>query len=351
MKKFTRWDVLAVVVIAIVPTLIGVTRYLFVDQYHYGNDEVAWINAVIGTAYSFVITSSLYFGSLSILYWLNEKFPWKDSVARRIIMEVLLVFSYSTVVQFFVILAFSKTPIFEGTKVDAGVYFENILFGNTITVIVMTMVEGVYFFRRWKESLVLTEKMKSENMASQLNSLKNQLDPHFLFNSLNVLSTLIKKDTDRAELFIEDFARVYRYVLDVKDEMVVMLNQELKFLEAYSNLQKIRFGEALRLSVQINPRPMILYLPPLCLQELVSNAIKHNEVSEERPLKIEIYNEGDTLVVRNNLQRRSEDVLSMGVGLDNIHKRYSLLSDKEPHIEVAEEFFVAKIPLLEIESA
>lgn len=349
MGKFTKYDVLAVVVIALVPTLIGVARYFFVDAAHYGAEEVAWVNVVVGTAYSFIITSSLYFGCLSILYWLNEKLPWKDSVAKRIVVEITLVFTYSTIVQFLVILAFSQSVLFEEVRTDAGFYFENILFGNTITFIVMTMVEGVYFFRRWKESLVLAEKMKRENMESQLNSLRSQLDPHFLFNSLNVLSSLIKKDTAKAEEFIEDFAKVYRYVLDVRDEMVVTLSSELKFMEAYISLQKIRFGNALQVRVNINPRPMTLFMPPLCLQELVSNAIKHNEVSEENKLTIEILNKGDNLIVRNNLQSRNEAITSTALGLENIAKRYTLLTDKETRFEVVNDHFEAEVPLIEIE--
>lgn len=350
MGKFTKKDWIAVIIISLVPGTIELIRYLFLGLEPPEAGKSVAFYFCIGTVYSFAITSSLYFGCLSIFYWLNEKMPWKDNVGRRIFVEVLLIFGYATLVQFIVLMIFGETPIFETVEMDGRYYFENILFGNTITLIVVSMVEGVYFFRSWKESLLLTEKMKSENMASQLNSLKTQLDPHFLFNSLNVLSSLIKRDTEKAEIFVEDFARVYRYVLEVKDEMVVMLNQELKFLEAYTNLQKIRFGNALQVSIQINPRPMILYLPPLSLQELVSNAVKHNEVSAERRLKIEIFNEGDILVVRNNLQLRNEEISSTGVGLENIEKRYSLLSDKECSFEKTEDYFIAKIPLLEIEN-
>ncbi len=349
MRNFTKWDILAVLVIAFVPSLIEWTRHFLLSLPMEG-DAHPVVYFCMGITYSLMVTSSLYFGCLAIMYYLNEKLPWGANVAKRLIVEVVLMISYATVAQVLILLLFGQLSIYDHINADFKFYVENVFFGNTITIVVIALVEGVYFFRRWKESLLLAEKMKSENMASQLNSLKTQLDPHFLFNSLNVLSSLIKKDTEKAELFIEDFAKVYRYVLDVKDEMVVMLNQELKFLEAYANLQRIRFGDALMVSVQLNPRAMILYLPPLCVQELVSNAIKHNEVSKERPLKIEIFNQGDTLVVRNNLQRRDEHVDSTGVGLENIKKRYSLLSDKQPVFEVAEDYFVAKIPLLEIES-
>lgn len=349
MKNFTKWDVLAVLVIAFVPSLIEWSRHLLLDVPVQG-DAQPYVYFCMGFLYSLLVTSSLYFGCLSIMYYLNKKLPWGENVAKRLIVEIVLMISYATAVQVLILLMYSLFSIYDHLDLNFRFYVENVFFGNTITIIVIALVEGVYFFRRWKESLLLAEKMKSENMASQLNSLKAQLDPHFLFNSLNVLSSLIKKDTEKAESFVEDFAKVYRYVLEVKDEMVVMLNQELKFLESYASLQKIRFGDALILSVQLNPRPMILYLPPLSLQELLTNAVKHNEVSKERPLKIEIFNQGDTLVVRNNLQRRDEETESMGVGLDNIQKRYSLLSDKVPTFELTEEHFVAKIPLLETEN-
>lgn len=349
MGIFTKRNLLAVIIISLVPGLIGALRYFFVDTSHYGPDQDAWLNFSVGILYSFIITSSLYFGCLSILHWLNEKMPWKDNVAKRIAVEIASVFTYSTVVQLIVILAFSRSVVYENVRTDVGFYFENILFGNTITLIVMTMVEGVYFFQNWKESLLLAEKMKRENMESQLNSLKSQLDPHFLFNSLNVLSSLIKKDTAKAEEFVEDFARVYRYVLDVRDEMVVPLSSELKFMEAYVSLQKIRFGKGFQIKVNINPRPMTLFLPPLSLQELVSNAIKHNEVSAERPLTIEVFNRGDDLYVKNNLQRRNDEVESTALGLANIEKRYALLTDKKPYFETKEDSFEAMLPLLEIE--
>ncbi len=349
MQKFTKWDLLAVLIISLVPGTIEWIRYFFFDHMPTGSHDDVFTYFCMGTLYSFVVTFSLYFGCLTIFHWLNEKFPWKDHAAIRIPLEIFLIFTYATLAQLLILLMFGQTTFFEKAQTDARFYFENIFFGNTVTLIVISMVEGVYFFRRWKESLLLAEKMKSENMASQLNSLKAQLDPHFLFNSLNVLASLIKKDTTKAELFVEDFARVYRYVLDVKDEMVVTLSSEFKFLESYTNLQKIRFGNSLRISVQVNPRPMTLFLPPLSLQELVSNAVKHNEVSREKPLKIEIYNKGDELIVRNNFQHRDDGVVSTGVGLENIAKRYALLSDKEPVFEVAEGFFVARLPLLEIE--
>ncbi len=349
MGKFTLKDIWAVVIISFVPATIGMLRYFLVGDGHYSGEDEAWANFGVGTLYSFVITSSLYFGCLSILHKLNEKLPWKDNVGKRIALEVLLVFSYSTLVQLLVLLLFSKSILYENVRTDVGFYFENILFGNTITLIVMTMVEGVYFFRSWKESLVLAEKMKRENMESQLNSLRSQLDPHFLFNSLNVLASLIKKDTAKAEEFVEDFANVYRYVLDVKDEMVVTLSSELKFLESYVSLQKIRFGDAFQVRVNINPRPMILFIPPLCLHELITNAVKHNEVSLENKLTVEIFNKGDNLVVRNNIKKRNEEVTSTALGLENIAKRYTLLTDKPTRFEVIENHFEAEVPLIEME--
>ncbi|WP_417603238.1 sensor histidine kinase [Owenweeksia hongkongensis] len=349
MGNFTRKDVWAVIIISFVPATIGMLRYFLVDDTHYGNEADAWTNFFIGTLYSLIITSSLYFGCMSILFWLNNKMPWKDNVGKRIVVELGLMFTYSTVVQFLIIFAFSRSVLFDEVLVNVSFYFENILFGNTITLVVITIVEGVYFFRNWKESLLLAEKMKRENMESQLNSLRSQLDPHFLFNSLNVLASLIKKDTSKAEEFVEDFANVYRYVLDVKDEMVVTLSSELKFLESYVSLQRIRFGDAFQVRVNINPRPMTLYIPPLCLHELITNAVKHNEVSLENKLLVEIYNKGDNLVVRNNVKSRNEQVSSTAVGLENIAKRYTLLTDKATRFEMLDNHFEAEVPLLEIE--
>ena len=210
--------------------------------------------------------------------------------------------------------------------------------------------KGNFFFNQWKESLLAAERLKQENLKSQVNSLKSQLDPHFLFNSLNVLSPLMRKDPDKAEIFVDDFARVYRYVLEVQNEMVVSLNAEIDFLMAYMGLQKIRFENGLKLHKDLPAKTLSKYIPPLSIQELVNNAIKHNEVSDEKPLEIYLFEKDGFLHLENNLQlRREDEITSTGLGLENLNKRYALISDKQPEFKITDKKFVARIPLLDTE--
>lgn len=333
------------IIISIIPPVISILRYAV------GLDEGS-VNQpsnyfALKILFSFITTAVLFYGCAGIIHFLNKCVTWKRSVPLRIFLEIILIFSFATLAQIGILKAFSYTDLQYCQELSTAVYFENILFGNTITLIVVTLIEGNYFLQQWKHSLQQAEKAKQESIKSQFNSLKSQLDPHFLFNSLNVLSSLIRKDIDKAELFIDDFAKVYRYVLEVKNEMVVDLGSELDFLKAYINLQQIRFGDALQLKMNLNPSVLQNFVPPLSLQELVNNAIKHNEVLENKPLLIEVYNEEGMLVVKNNLQLRVDEVESTKLGLENLKKRYSLLNERLPEFSMNKNFFMAKIPILE----
>jgi LytS/YehU family sensor histidine kinase len=170
------------------------------------------------------------------------------------------------------------------------------------------------------------------------------VSPHFLFNSLNALTNLVYEDQEKAVKFIKQLSEVYRYVLDTRDKEVVSLTEELKFLESYLFLQRIRFGNKLRVTIDLSGDPM---LAPLALQMLIENAIKHNIISEADPLNIRIFSEDGYLTVENNLQKKS--VLgerSSGVGLDNIRKRYEFLTDREVKVLETPVSFVVKLPLL-----
>ncbi|MGB0175626.1 MAG: sensor histidine kinase [Owenweeksia sp.] len=340
-------EFLLVVGIALFPPLLSIIRYYVGSPG--GPDDMSLAYCSVSFTYSFLVTGSLYYGCSFIFHWFSRKMPWNEAGLKRLLPEIVVIFTYTTITQFLIITAFGQTSLFEGQPLTPSFYFENIFFGNTVTLIVMAIVEGVYLFRAWKKTLLNAEKLKTESLKSQFDSLKGQLDPHFLFNSLNVLSSLVEKDPEKAQHFIDDFARVYRYVLEVKDEMVVPLHRELQVLESYLNLQKIRFAEGIKVKKEIAAGHLDMYVPPLSLQELVSNAIKHNEASLGKPLNIEIRSEGNYVVVCNNLQLRSEKVPSTGTGLGNLQARYSLLSSKKAHFRILDDHYRAEIPLIESE--
>lgn len=191
-------------------------------------------------------------------------------------------------------------------------------------------------------------KVQKENLQSQFEVLKSQINPHFMFNSLNVLSSLINTDVTKAQLFIDEFSQIYRYVLETIEQTVVTLNKELNFMRSYLFLQQIRYGTSLTYTVDIIAEHLELLVPPLSLQVLLENAIKHNIVNEEKPLRIEIFGKGDFLVIKNPIQPKVSGT-STGLGLKNLVKRYALVSKVEPHFRIENNYYIAQIPLIKVE--
>ena len=226
------------------------------------------------------------------------------------------------------------------------------LLGN----ITITVYEGLYLFRKWKTATIESEQLKREYLQTQLDSLKNQVNPHFLFNSLNSLSSLIEDDEQpKAQLFISELARVYRYLLQSNEHELIPVTSELVFIEAYFFLLKTRFDNGISLHVDVSEAAKQTMIPPLTLQLLVENAVKHNVISNARPLKISIYTDGtsresregdDRLVVSNNVQSKTATISSNSLGLDNIAAKYRLLSGKEPTIRKSATTFTVTLPLL-----
>jgi len=192
--------------------------------------------------------------------------------------------------------------------------------------------------------------LQKENLQSQFDVLKQQVNPHFLFNSLNVLTSLIKLEPDLAEKFSEHLSKVYRYVLENKDNELVDLNTELVFLDAYIFLLKIRFVNKLNVNIDIPESKRYYQVIPLAMQLLIENAIKHNTMSKANPLQIDIFiDKQNFLNIVNNLQERPTQIHSTGVGLKNIQNRYLLLNNTEPVFEKTETQFIAKVPLVKLD--
>ncbi|HEX3019986.1 MAG TPA: PAS domain S-box protein [Chitinispirillaceae bacterium] len=201
--------------------------------------------------------------------------------------------------------------------------------------------------RKLAETYTQLITLQKENIQSQFEVLRQQVNPHFLFNSLNVLTSLIKLEPDLAERFSEQLSKVYRYVLENKDDELVDLHTELRFLDAYIFLLNIRFVDKIRVNIDI-PEPARKYrLIPLAMQLLIENAIKHNIMTKTEPLIINIFiDNGNYLNIINNLQERPSQIVSTGVGLRNIKNRYQLLNNSLPLFEKTGTQFIAKIPLI-----
>jgi LytS/YehU family sensor histidine kinase len=216
-----------------------------------------------------------------------------------------------------------------------------------ISVIIAFILISRSFLLEWRKSAIEAEQLKTQQYAQQYQTLKDQLNPHFLFNSFNVLSNLVYESPDTAARFIRQLSKIYRYVLEVQQEKLVRLSSELEFAENFLSLQKIRFEEGLLYKIEVNTKADF-YLPPLSLQMLLENAIKHNIASMADPLFIEILLEGNQLIVKNNLQLKSSlSEESTGIGLSNIRKRYELLTDEAVLIQENADLFMVKLPLIE----
>jgi len=228
-----------------------------------------------------------------------------------------------------------------GLKLVLVLGFRINLFLNTLNAI-------FYFLRKLRHSQVEAEELKKTSLQAQFQSLKDQVNPHFLFNNLNVLSSLVHKDANQATEFIQQLAKVYRYVLQNQEKELVEVGSELEFMEAYVYLLRTRFHENLYISIDVPAHLLQRYTVPVALQMVVENALKHNISSKNKPLRIEVFVEADQqLVVRNNLQLRPVVEESTHLGLKNIMRRYGFVSERPVEVVREAASFSVKLPLLQ----
>jgi hypothetical protein len=210
----------------------------------------------------------------------------------------------------------------------------------------MVIYEGIYSLRKWKQTHAEKEALRKTALQSQLEELKSQINPHFLFNSLNSLSALISENPAQAETFVDEISSVYRYLLRNNEDRLTPLRDELAFIESYYHLLKTRYGDGIDIYTTVDPQYDDYLLPPLTLQMLVENAVKHNVILPELPLQIDIRVHNEQLVVQNNLQRKTTKVASNRIGLANILAKYKLLGEDRVSIEDDEDYFTVRLPLL-----
>ena len=296
---------------------------------------------------SFVITASLWLGNRYIMIYSRNKFPLFSDVKKRLIRQsvYMAVFTFvcHTTLGFidwkYIKHEFDQIPWTElMISANAASFF--------CTIMIIAIYESIYFMNELKKSVEETEHLKRANLSAQLNALRTQVNPHFLFNNLNTLSAIIPESPGQAVNFVQQLSKVYRHILEVKDEKSISLEHELEVLNAYAFLLKTRFGNNLAIDIRVEKEKMGYHIVPLSLQLLMENAIKHNIVSSEKPLKIDVYTMNGSLVVTNNLQRKNQIQDSTGIGLENIRSRYQLMGNQTMEvIERANEFKVS-IPLI-----
>jgi two-component system, LytTR family, sensor kinase len=299
-------------------------------------------------AVSIFITLIVWEGNLRIDSWLNRKYPWLTMPAKRILVHLLLSVGYSA---FFIFLASYFFNLFSNELPFDGPEFRQVtlsILGVLVlmSVIILSIDVSTQFFRHWKHSLVEIERYRSESLQAQLQNLKNQVNPHFLFNNLSVLSSLVYQDPDKSVVFINQLSKVYRYLLDNQNSELVTVEEELNFIRSYIFLLQIRFSPNLSITIDVKSAELALLIPPMALQILIENAIKHNEVSSGHPLSISIVSGNEKLIVSNNLQLRTQHEPGSQTGLANIRARYGFFTATPVEVIHESSQFIVKIPLL-----
>jgi len=295
-------------------------------------------------------------GSRYVFIKTRKRFPLISQTTRRIVWLILINTVYTlvacTLIDWLVYNVLTHTT---GPPVSPLQHYAA-SFIPTITC--LALYESIYYFKQLQVALLEAEQLKKENVQSQLETLKNQVNPHFLFNSLNTLAAIIPDDAELSVRFVQKLSKVYRYILEIRDIQTVSLADELAALQAYTFLLQIRFGNNLRIHIAIPDDRLTDRIVPLALQMLVENAVKHNVISTRKPLTIDVLTQRGRIIVQNNLQRRNQfgpvgstpdlENDSTGLGLTNIRNRYQLLANQPVDVIVTTQSFVVSLPLLTV---
>lgn len=313
------------------------------------------MNVALALSYGWSLRTTLYVGVLTILIWqflwlgnsylnewLNDRYSWHDQPGRRFVAGIIGMLVYSVGIVYLLILFYRHVVGFEVGDDLNGMFFSTLI----ITTIITMFMTGRAFLFNWRQAAVDAEKLRRESVKAQYESLRSQVNPHFLFNSLNALTNLVHQNPDEAVRFIKQLSEVYRYVLDTRDKELVSVREELRFLDAYLFLQRIRFGDKLQLEVQTEG--LAGQVAPLGVQLLVENAIKHNIIADDRPLSVRLFGADGYLWVTNTLQKKTgmPDATGGGIGLENIRRRYNFLSDRPVLVREEAGKFEVGLPLI-----
>lgn len=343
--KDYRKIILATIIITVVVVVFFAIRAMV-----YGMEqdmEILW-----SIAFTVLVTISITLANYSLFERVKLQYPIKFDIFKRLIWTLIYSSVLAAVIISVWVLIFNFTVgqcVVNKEVEENGL--QTVIFDNIVTAVIVNFGVGAILILRhsiigWKKAFVEAEEYKRKSIESQYSALVNQINPHFLFNSMNALASLIPESPEKAVEFVNKFSRIYRYVLDVKDKIVSELRDEIDFLDAYCYLQKIRFGENLIVEKRIDASCMNCFLPPLSLQLLVENAIKHNEISKSHSLKVTIESNGQFIVVKNNLKLKFNKEESSGIGLQNLKDRYSHLTEKLPEFYIKNNEYIAKVPLV-----
>jgi two-component system, LytTR family, sensor kinase len=299
------------------------------------------------TSFGYALGFAFWLGHWAIGTYTEKKLNWTKNPKKANIISLLSYIIYGIIICPLLPYVFDRFVL----KMTGQDLFINVLIMAlmifSLDLIVISIFYSTYLTKFWKKAIENNEELKRENLLAKYEALKNQVNPHFLFNSLNTLSGVIELKPELATDFIKKLSAIYRYVLEQNDKELVSIHDEMKFVEDYIFLSKMRFGEALLFNSDILADNTI-QIVPLGLQMLVENAIKHNVIADDMPLKIEISIEEGFVIVKNNIQKKKTIIPGKEpLGLDNLRKRYVYLSESSIDLVESESEFIVKLPIIE----
>jgi two-component system LytT family sensor kinase len=279
--------------------------------------------------------------ALTKTHFASDRYPYKR-MFTTICLYIIVTTLFLTVIHWVY-----DSSGFPGYDYDEKRYRWSLFIGIILNVFVTLLLEGAAGFRNWKATMTETEQLKKEYMQSQLLGLKSQVNPHFLFNSLNSLSSLISEDQEKAEKFLDEMSKVYRYLLRNTDDQLVTLDTEIQFVKSYFFLLKSRYSDGIDMHLDVNDSDLTLTLPPLTLQMLVEAAYNQNTVNKDRPLRIEIrsLNNG-WLSVKNNIEKKMVDDVADQSALENVANKFRLLCQQNIVVTKTADFNIIELPLI-----
>ena len=332
-----------VVVVFFIGCAIFVAAQIYRGGFEFENLKEAYVTFMFYQLYSFVI------GFANMFYFdVLDRIRWKKKSAVLRIPIGIIGSTILTLACLFMLNGFKKVFY---DHIPLKIYLSNqewgyYKFGIVVTLIIVSIFHLIYFYNKYQQNKIKEQQVIAGTASAKFDALKNQLDPHFLFNSLNVLSSLIEENPESAQKFTNSLSKVYRYVLEQKNKELVSVDDELDFAKTYMSLLKMRFEDSIIFELPEHAKNPESKVVPLALQLLLENAVKHNTVTAKNPLHIKIHEVEDTLVVENNLQPKQIIKKSSGVGLSNIKQRYDLLTTKKVQIQKEANRFAVALPLL-----
>lgn len=328
--------------------LIPVVGIFISSLFAVSNTHLPWVSAFYYILHAIFMTAGIWGGCAVIVGVLWHKYPWEKYPVKHLVVEIISIFLWVGIFSFTVHSIetwLNVMPRLEDMKgynpvMDIAVTF-------LITFLITTIHEAVYFYKQWKLNFSKSARLEKDNIEAKYETLKSQINPHFLFNSLNSLA-LIVDENEEATDYIQNLSEFLRYVLKSRDRELVLVRDEVVVLQKYFSLQKSRFRNNLIVDLNIEERFYHYSLPPLVLQMLVENCIKHNVISKSKPLTVKVFANNGNIIVENNLQKKNAEV-STKQGLRNITDRLAFFTNKEVVIQEKTDMFRVSIPLLTVE--